>query len=354
MKYLLFILMLIIFAGCSGNKDENNNETDNDTSYVNDEMAEVKVQVLQYSNFSKEIICNGKLSAFQKADLRFRTSENISRLYFKNGDRVAKGQIIATLDNFTLRNILKQNKEQFERAKLDLQDLLIGQGYSIADTASIPKSTFLAARIKSGYDKALADLEMAQFNLEQSVLKAPFNGIVANLVLKENNLAVSNDKFCMVIDNSKFEAEFMVLENELASLRKGQSVKVFPYAIGNFEFVGQVSQINPFVDNNGMVTVKAICSNKENMLAEGMNVRVIIEDKVSKQLVIPKQAVVLRSEKKVVFTMQNGLAKWNYVKTELENSTSITITEGLKAGDTVIVEGNLNLAHDSKVKISME
>jgi len=351
MKYLFLIFIILIFIQCSGNKDEAANNSDNDTSYISDELAEVKVQALKYTDFNKEIISNGKLSAVQKADLRFRTSENIAKVYFRNGEKVGKGQIIALLDNFILRNTLKQSKEQFARAKLDLQDILIGQGFSISDTSSMSKGTLLAARIKSGYDKAIADLEMAQFNLENSALKAPFSGIVANMVLKENNMSDPSEKFCTVIDNNKFEAEFNVLENELASLHKGQSVSISPYALSNIEVNGQITQINPVVDNNGMVAVKAVCINKENILTEGMNVRVMIEDKVPKQLVIPKQAVVLRSEKQVVFIMQNGLAKWNYVKTGMENSTSFTILEGLKTGDTVIFEGNLNLAHDSRVRV---
>jgi multidrug efflux pump subunit AcrA (membrane-fusion protein) len=54
----------------------------------------------------------------------------------------------------------------------------------------------------------------------------------------------------------------------------------------------------------------------------------------------------------VVFTYESGLAKWNYVKTSFENSTQYVITEGLSPGDSVIVKGNLNLAHDAKVKLT--
>ncbi len=354
MKIFVYLLVVISFVGCAAKEEGTSTESENDTTVINDELAEVKVQALTYSDFNKEIISNGKLSAVQKADLRFRSSENIAKVNYKNGDPIGRGQVIAFLDNFTLRNTLKQSKEQFERAKLDLQDILIGQGFSISDTAAMPKATLSASRIKSGYDKAIADLEMAQFNLEESLLKAPFSGVVANMALKENNMASSSEKFCTIIDNSKFEAEFTVLENELASLHKGQSVRIVPYALNNIEVKGDITQINPVVDNNGMVSVKAICYNKDNLLAEGMNVKVIIEEKVPKQLVIPKQAVVLRSEKQVVFILQNGLAKWNYVKTGLENSSSYTIDEGLKSGDTVIFEGNLNLAHDSRVKLVKE
>jgi RND family efflux transporter MFP subunit len=351
MKNFIYLLITLGIEGCAGHKDGAQTGPIKDTSVVSDENAEVKVQALRYADFNKEIISNGKITAVQKADLRFRSAESIAKVNFKNGDRVVKGQVIAALDNFTLKNTLRQNKEQFEKAKLDFQDVLIGQGYSITDTAIIPKGTFMAAQIKSGYDKASADLELVQYNFEHSELKAPFTGIVANIALKENNMSSVSDKFCTVIDNSKFEAEFSVLENELASLHKGQNVRIEPYALGDYVVLGEIVQINPVVDNNGMVTVKAVCPNKENKLAEGMNVRVIIEEKIPRQLVIPKQAVVLRSEKQVVFTLQKNLAKWNYVKTGLENSTSFTINEGLKAGDMVIFEGNLNLAHDAKVKV---
>jgi hypothetical protein len=105
------------------------------------------------------------------------------------------------------------------------------------------------------------------------------------------------------------------------------------------------------VDENGLVTVKALVPNTRNALFEGMNVRVIIRKVVPGQLVVPKQAVVQRQGREVVFVLEDGLAKWNYVKTGRENSTSYTITEGLQAGMKVIISGNLNLAHDAEVEV---
>ena len=85
-----------------------------------------------------------------------------------------------------------------------------------------------------------------------------------------------------------------------------------------------------------------------------MNVRVSIYRSLGKQLVVPKTAVVLRSGKKVVFTLSSGKAVWNYVQTGLENATHCTILEGLKEGDTVIVSGNINLAHEAPVTVVNE
>ena len=85
-----------------------------------------------------------------------------------------------------------------------------------------------------------------------------------------------------------------------------------------------------------------------------MNARIIIEKTLLNQLVVPKSAVVERSGRKVVFAYENGLAKWNYVSIAHENETSVVISEGLKAGAFVIIEGNLNLGHDAKVEIKKQ
>ena len=142
---------------------------------------------------------------------------------------------------------------------------------------------------------------------------------------------------------------FTVLENELGMIRTGDKIKVTPFSLPGVEVEGRVSEINPWVDKNGMVQVKASIGYHEQMV-EGMNVRVSIFRSLGKQWVVPKSAVVLRTGKEVVFTLEDGKAIWNYVQTGLENANSYTITsETLKEGDEVIISGNINLAHESSV-----
>ena len=110
-------------------------------------------------------------------------------------------------------------------------------------------------------------------------------------------------------------------------------------------------KINPLVDDKGMVKVKASV-NGRGRLFSGMNVRVNVHRSLDSQLVIPKSAVVLRSGKQVVFTLKDGKAQWNYVQTGLENAESYSMADdALKEGDTVIVTGNVNLAHEAPVKV---
>ncbi len=352
---LLFLILLSALVALSSCRDGG---TRSDTAVASegqtltdDEAQEVSVMVLRYGDFNHEIISTGKLKAVRRADLQFRTAERIASVNVKNGDRITAGEVIASLENFTLNNTLRLSRDQYERSLLEFRDLLIGQGYSQRDTSLIPDAAVRASRIRSGIDRAAADLEMAEYNLRESELKAPYAGVVANLFTRDNNLSVPGKTFCTVIDDRRFEAEFPILESEIAAVRKGQSVNILPFMTDAAEIKGVIKSVNPVVDASGMVKVAAVADNTSGTMFEGMNVKVIIGDKVPHQLVIPRQAVVLRSEKQVVFTYQGGRAKWVYVTTGAGNTTSFAVTEGLHEGDSIITEGSFNLNHDSRVII---
>ena len=302
MKYykLFAILILAGMMACSGEKKEKGTEESVET-VLPDETNEVTVMKLNITDFNHELISNGKLSARNFVDLKFESAEPIAKIYVKNGDRVTKGQKLAELSTFRLANKTAQAKDALERAKLELQDVLIGQGYKLEDSTKVPPATMQLVRVKSGYDQALISYQLADYEQRNAVLTAPFDGIVANLFAKQFNTASTSDVFCSIIDTRTLEAAFTVLESELPLIKTGD--------------------------------------------------RVSIHRSLGKQLVVPKSAVVLRSGKQVVFTLTEDKAYWNYVHTGLENADSYTIIDGLKEGDTVITSGNINLAHEAPVKV---
>lgn len=353
MKYynLFTILLLCGFMSCSA--DKKNTEVSEETveTVLPDETNEVSVITLKETDFNHELVSNGKLSARRYADLRFESVDPIATILVKNGDRVSKGQKLAELSTFRLANKAAQAKDALERAQLELQDVLIGQGYRLEDSAKVPPATMQLVRVKSGYDQALTSYELAEYERGNATLTAPFEGIVANLFAKPFNTASTTEVFCTVIDPASLEASFTVLESELPLIKTGDRVKVTPFAASDSPAEGRISEINPLVDANGMVRVSAAVTTPKGKLFEGMNVRVSIHRSLGKQLVVPKEAVVLRSGKQVVFTLVNERAYWNYVHTALENADSYTITDGLKADDVVITSGNINLAHESPVQV---
>lgn len=352
MRYynLFAILFLAGMMACSGEKKEDGAKEETVETVLPDETNEVTVMTLQTTDFNHELVSNGKLSARQYVDLKFESAEPIAVIYVKNGDRVTKGQKLAELSTFRLTNKTAQAKSALDNAHLELQDVLIGQGYALDDSAKVPAATMQLARIKSGYNQALAQFQLADYEQRNALLTAPFDGVVANLFAKQFNTASTADVFCSIIDSRNLEAAFTVLESELPLIKAGDRVEVTPFAVADVTTEGRISEINPLVDKDGMVIVKAAVNDKEKLF-EGMNVRVSIHRSLGKQLVVPKEAVVLRSGKQVVFTLTDGKAYWNYVHTGLENASSYTIIDGLKEEDIVITSGNINLAHEAPVAV---
>lgn len=359
-RYVQILLLAgycVVAPSCSDKKSNVDEQEQGVATVLPNAGNEVTVQILKKRNFDHELVSNGKVNARSKADLRFETSEVIAHIYAKNGDRVRKGQKLAELDKFRLGQKLAQSEDALLKAELELKDVLIGQGYTPEDLDKVPVETMKIAKVKSGYEQSKSQYELAKREMEHATLTAPFDGVVANLFSKPYNPANTSEIFCTILDTQKMEAEFTVLENELAFIRKGDEVTVIPYA-GGSSFKGHVSEINPLVDANGMVKVKADV-NGEGKLFSGMNVRVSVRRNLGEQLVIPKTAVVLRSGKQVVFTLEEGKAVWNYVHTGLENATEYIVSDksqkgvenGLQEGDTVIVTGNLNLAHEAEVNV---
>ena len=352
-RHLLGCLALLMLAACSGT-DSNKKEKEGVETILPSQVSGVTVMKLVKKDFNHELVSNGKVVAKEYADLYFRTSEVVAQVWVKNGTYVRKGQKLAELDMFKLNNALNQAKNSLAQATLEMQDVLIGQGYAPDNLSTVPADVLELAKVKSGYEQAKAQYEVAEYEVKQAVLVAPFDGVVANLFDKQYNMPKTSEPFCRIIRTGNMEVDFMVLESELPLIKAGDKVEVTPYAAAAGMRTGNISEINPLVDENGMVRVKAQV-NGGDKLFDGMNVRVSVKRSLENQMVIPKTAVVLRSGKQVVFTLEDSLALWKYVHTGLENMTEYTLmdweADGLQEGMTIITTGNVNLAHEAPVKV---
>ncbi|MBQ6746646.1 MAG: efflux RND transporter periplasmic adaptor subunit [Bacteroidaceae bacterium] len=346
---LIAVLIISTLTACNNRKVANDSTAEGVNALPQAEPNEVTTIILRLQPFEHELISNGKVEAIQLTDIHFETDGIVEKVLVRNGDHVAQGQVIAELDKFKLHNAVVQAQNTFEQAKLDLQDVLIGQGYGNKPETEIPSDVMQLARTRSGYSQSLAAYELALSNEANASLKAPFSGTIANLQLKRFNKVSPSDIVCTIVGSQGMEATFSVLENELPLVHRGDKVVITPYADITAVHEGIVTEINPIVDANGMVQVKAQVRGSERLFS-GMNIKVSVRREMPGQLVVPKSSVVLRQGRQVVFTLQDDQAMWNYVQTGLENADTFTILEGLKEGDEVIVTGNVNLAHESKVR----
>ena len=350
-KFFCFFLLLLVF-NCNDTIKEEYSEESTSTG-IGPQGLSVTTKVIKVADFNKEIIANGIVEALKKSEIRFKTSERIASIKVKNGQKVTKGQTLAVLDNAVLANQLDKAKIDLDKARNKLQEEKINYGVGGTSDESIDLNLLKSLKIKSGVYEAENALEKANLLYKQTIIKAPFSGVVANIKVKTGNFITTADLFCTIINSQNLEVVFFILENELTFIALHQEVSVSLFTNSDSTYHGYITEINPIVDKNGLIQIKANINADGDKLYDGMNVKVIASKPIKDMIVVPKEGLVLRSNREVVFTYENGLSKWNYVKVLDETSTSYALIEGIKIGDTVIVSGNMNLAHDAKVKLKL-
>lgn len=354
MKKIYLFALLMALVACKGGKDQKEVEA---IDLQEEAIADVDTMSLRMQTFQKQLLCNGKLEAVQKAELMCPNQGTIlEKVLVANGQHVSKGTVLAIADMHAKSQDLDKAKHDLERSKVELQDKLIGLGYD-GDLDHVPADVLKRMEITSGFYSAKFQLESARKALADCKLVAPFSGRIANL---EAHAFQNGGKFCTLIDDSSFEVEFKILEAELSFVGKGQVVKISPFVHADAEYEGVVEEINPTIDEKGLVKVKAKMKNSSAKLIDGMNVRVIVESAVPKMFVVPKEAVVERDGYHVVFMYdaETQRAVWTYVDIMYSNLKEYAITgcerkeTELHEGDIVIVSGNQNLADDTLVRAS--
>lgn len=349
-RYLLVLTALLLVA-CHSGKENEDVQQNMEMHQQEDVEAYVDTMVLHQTQFNKQIVCNGKLAAKAKSELNFNIQGVIDDVMVKEGQRVDKGTLIATLDKSEKRRELEKAEHELERAKVELTDKLLGLGYE--DWEKVPADVMKRAEVMSGYYSAKYQVQTARITLEECNLYAPFRGRIANLSAKKFQ---RNEKVCTLIDDAAFEVEFRILEAELPHAGIGQKVSVSPFVQDSLSYEGQVTEINPLVDEKGLVKVKAHLARANDMLVDGMNVRVVMEEKMQDMFVVPKDAVVERDGYHVIFLLKENRAVWTYVDVVHSNIDSYAITgcqrkeTVIQEGDVVITSGNQNLADGTIVR----
>ena len=276
-KHLILATVCLVMASCSTNSQQATTSQEPVTTPVDvqeEVVSEVKPEVKELP--SNSLTATGKVKAANYTDLYFRSQELIAHVYVKNGARVGKGQKIADLEVFALNSQLRQAEISLEQAKLELQDILIGQGYDPDHLDKVPADMMKLAKVKSGYEQADLQKENALREMENATLVAPFDGVIANLTAKPHHMASSSEPFCRIIQTSNMEVEFQVLENELHLIKMGQKVEIVPQATTVGVQQGEICSMNPLVNEKGLIQVRARVKGNVGLM-EGMNVTVRID-----------------------------------------------------------------------------
>ena len=236
------------------------------------------------------------------------------------------------------------SREDFEKAKRSYETLLIESGVKQAEVMAAAK----------GLTQAEIDAKIAQMELERTKIRAPFAGIISDIKVSPQEYISPGRELFTLVDISKIKVQARVLESEIGKMKVGYEATLRFSAYPGKTFKGHVEAVSPIINpEDRTCAVHIAVDNTQEEIKPGMHAEVEIAADIYKdRLLVPQEAVLVRGGRKLVFAVEEGLAKWRYIEVGLENKDYAEVLDGVKEGEMVIVEGHFTLAHDARVQVN--
>lgn len=321
----------------------------------------VKVQVVQPAAMSQSLVMSGTLVGENEATVIAEAGGKITGVRAQVGDWLNKGQTIVQLENDLRHVALEQAKAQlmtaqtnFEKAQKDLkrfEDLFKEQ---IATQNDIENARLGARAAEAQLKGAEAALKLAQRQYDDTSIKAPLAGRLADRYVNDAAMVMPGDKIGVVVDARQMKLRTSVAENEVALVKTGQAVEVIADALPSINFSGKVFSVAQKANHERTYPVEILVQNdKTESLRSGMFGRATVQvANAADALVVPNEAVLSAGpHKNYVFIEENGVAKRVDVQLGLKQPQQVQIASGLSAGARVVISGQQRLTDGAKVVV---
>lgn len=276
----------------------------------------------------------------------------LNRVYVKEGQRVSKGQLLASIDDGGLSNQLAQMKTQLELAKttFERQKRLWDQNIG---------SEIQYLQAKTQYEAQENAVKQMESQLGKSSIRAPFSGIIDD-VIKDQGTVVSpgpGSEVFRIVNLSDMYVEVEVPEAHLPNVTPGKAVEVYFPVLGE-SVSTQVRQTGNFINpSNRAFTVEIPVSNEKGTIKPNLTAQVKINDYTNDQAILIPQSVVSENAEGEQYvylvTEENNeqIAKKAIVELGKTQGDYVEVTNGLTANTNLIVEGARRVREGQSVKV---
>jgi membrane fusion protein (multidrug efflux system) len=297
----------------------------------------------------------GSLRAVNGADLSLEVSGIVDQIQFKSGDDVKAGAPLVTL-----RDDDDVAKLQSLEAEADLARITLDQKQFKVQAVSQQVLDTDAANLKN--DKALADQQRAI--VAKKVVKAPFAG---HLGIRQVDIGQYLNAGTTIVTLQALDpifVDFTLPQQALAQLQVGQKVTAMVDTYPGMSFAGELVAIDPKVDSaTRNLSIRAAFKNPDHKLLPGMYATAQIDTGAPQQYVtLPQTAITYNAYGSTVFLVDDQgkddkgqpklLAKQTFVTVGDTRGDQVAILKGIKAGDQVVVAGQVKLRNGSPVIVN--
>lgn len=346
-------LFLFVFAGGCGRDGQKDPEASANSSPSGGGGTEQTVPVRVVNPFLGEIAesirTSGTLEADREADVYAKLVGLCQKVFVEEGDQVKAGDVLAKLEDEELRLAYEQALARLEKARADYEraDQLYKEGLA---SQQVYQDASVQLRL------AQADYDLARKRFQDTSVVSPLAGLVTARKIKPGDLVTTNQALFHVVDLDPLRVEVYVPERDYFRVRQGQTVLLTVDTFPDTTFRSTVERLNPVIDAaSGMAKVTVVVENADRRLRPGMFARVQIVTEVRKKaLLVPKEAVLLRGEQNFVFVVRDDVAREVPVEIGFQEADRVEVLKGLAFEDQVVVQGQLRLQNETRVRIVSE
>lgn len=288
----------------------------------------------------------GDIGSEQEMTVSFPLGGMLTKVNVKNGDRVSKGQLLAEIDATAAGSLhasalatLRQAEDAYRRL-----ETLHREG-GLSEVKWVEMETNL--------EKARQAELSARKHMEGCSLRAPFSGVVSCGDHHVGEELRPGEVFARVLDLNRLRVHFSVPEQEIALIRVGDRATAVVPAMNQAELTLRVSDkslsANPLGHTYGVYA--SIVSGEKKELLPDMVAKVKVELNSHEGIVVPSDCIQTMPEGTVVWVVKEGKAAKRRIVVGDFVRNSVVVSEGLAAGDTVVVAGQQKLYSGAKVKL---
>ncbi len=308
--------------------------------------------VVRIANVSKELMdlsftSNGNLMASREIDLKAENPGIISSILVKKGDKVVKGQIIATLDDKFLSLNLQTAQDAYQKLLKDKE-----RYESSFETGGITQAQLDDIRLH--VKNAENQLKEIQRRNTDTHIRAPFSGIINEKYIEIGDYLNPGTPLFEIVDVSTLKLGVKVNENQVTSLEIGDTVNITIPVFPDKNYSGVVSFISVKADASLNFPIEIKLNNlSDNLIKAGMYATATFESKeIHNSIFISRKAFIGSVNNKEVYTLHNeNIVRLTKVTPGVTIGEKVEILEGLKEGDNIVISGQINLKDNIVVEV---
>jgi membrane fusion protein (multidrug efflux system) len=302
---------------------------------------------------TNEYVC--QIRSIRNIEVKAQEKGYLERVYVDEGQFVKAGQLL-----FKIMPTLYQAELEKADAEAQAADIEVQNTQSLADRNVVSKNELALAIAKA--KRAKAELALAKAHLAFTDIRAPFDGIVDQLHLKQGSLVEEGELLTSLSDNSQMWVYFNVSEPEYLNyqshVKQKEKMKVELLMANKevFKHPGYVETIEAeFNNETGNIAFRATFPNHEGLLRHGETGSILMKEQLKNAIIIPQKATLEIMDKKYVYIVnKDNVVKLTPITIAAEIPDLFIIKDGVAEGDKILLEGIRKVQDGNKISFEYE